>query len=270
MIDRALILARIKARKALGLRVRRRALPRQLRPDTIILSYAEALSPFLEEARRLVEREVLPAVERLSRLDGLFNDLLDQLSERFFVGLHTSALEEVIRRYAARTSDWSRAELSKAIVAGLGVDLPLSDPGLADKITAFVSENVALVKSIPNQYFDQVEQLVTQSVREGKRYEEVAQEIERRFGVAQSSARMVARDQVSKFYSDLNQTRQEDLGVTGYVWRTMRDGRTRPEHQKREGKRFDWGNPPAGGHPGQATLCRCYAEPDLSPFLEAQ
>ncbi len=269
MMSRAFITTMIRQRKALGLAARRRKIPRQVRPETIMLSYAEALGPFLEAAKREVELELLPLARRLLRLDGEVNDLLDRLSERFFARFPSGALEDVIRRYAARTSDWSRAELSRAIIAGLGVDLPLSDPGLANRIADFVSENVALVKSIPNQYFDQVEQLVTQSVREGKRYEEVAVEIERRFGVAQGAARKVARDQVSKFYSDLNQARQEDLGVTGYIWRTMRDGRTRPEHQKREGQRFDWGIPPVGGHPGQAALCRCYAEPDLSPFLGA-
>lgn len=34
----------------------------------------------------------------------------------------------------------------------------------------------------------------------------------------------------------------------------------RSEHAERDGKVFDWDNPPEGGHPGEAPNCRCRAE----------
>jgi len=45
-----------------------------------------------------------------------------------------------------------------------------------------------------------------------------------------------------------------------YTWRTVGDDRVRPEHAARDGKIFDWSNPPDGGHPGEAENCRCWAE----------
>lgn len=45
-----------------------------------------------------------------------------------------------------------------------------------------------------------------------------------------------------------------------YIWRTRGDSKVRSEHAERDGKVFDWDNPPEGGHPGEAPNCRCTAE----------
>lgn len=45
-----------------------------------------------------------------------------------------------------------------------------------------------------------------------------------------------------------------------YIWRTRGDCKVRSEHAERDGKVFEWNNPPDGGHPGEAPNCRCWAE----------
>jgi len=44
-----------------------------------------------------------------------------------------------------------------------------------------------------------------------------------------------------------------------YIWRTRGDSKVRSEHAERDGKVFEWDNPPEGGHPGEAPNCRCRA-----------
>lgn len=46
----------------------------------------------------------------------------------------------------------------------------------------------------------------------------------------------------------------------------MLDERERAHHVDREGKQFDWDNPPDDGHPGEPILCRCYAEAVFPEF----
>ena len=51
-------------------------------------------------------------------------------------------------------------------------------------------------------------------------------------------------------------------GKTGqYIWRTARDEKVRKDHAERDGKTFDYANPPNGGNPGDDYNCRCWAEP---------
>jgi len=83
-------------------------------------------------------------------------------------------------------------------------------------------------------------------------------------------ARLIARDQTGKLFANLEQTRQEDIGVTEYVWSTVGDGAVRSSHAARDGKTFKWSDPPEGGHPGTEVQCRCTAEPNLKTAKIAQ
>lgn len=59
----------------------------------------------------------------------------------------------------------------------------------------------------------------------------------------------------------INQLRQEDLGIERYTWRSQDDAKVRDIHAEHDDQVFRWDSPPAGGHPGEAHNCRCYAEP---------
>lgn len=59
----------------------------------------------------------------------------------------------------------------------------------------------------------------------------------------------------------VNQLRQQDLGIERYIWRSQDDTKVRDSHADYDDQVFRWDEPSAGGHPGQAHNCRCYAEP---------
>ena len=59
----------------------------------------------------------------------------------------------------------------------------------------------------------------------------------------------------------INQLRQQDLGIERYIWRSQDDAKVRDSHAEYDDQVFRWNEPPAGGHPGQAHNCRCFAEP---------
>lgn len=155
----------------------------------------------------------------------------------------------------------------KQIKAATGVELPLADRAVGSTLRAFTAENVALIESMGQRYLDQVERLIVSGVAEGRRWEDLAVEIEDRFDVAESSAQLIARDQVGKAYGAINEVRQTELGIEGYVWRTVQDQRVRDEHRALEGQHFSWDDPPEDGHPGEPVSCRCWAEPDFSEIL---
>jgi SPP1 gp7 family putative phage head morphogenesis protein len=93
--------------------------------------------------------------------------------------------------------------------------------------------------------------------------------------VAESRAKLIARDQVGKLFGAIQEARQVGLGIDRYTWRTSNDNRVRDTHEKREGESYSWNDPPGdlsdpgdGGHPGFPINCRCWAEPDLTAILE--
>jgi SPP1 gp7 family putative phage head morphogenesis protein len=169
-------------------------------------------------------------------------------------------------RVAQQTSSFHRQQLGRQLKAAYGVDL-FSLGGQAP-IAEFVSENVALIRSMEAKYLDQVQSVLFQGLREGKRAEELSDLLEDRFSAAESHAKLIARDQVGKLYGDLNEQRQGELGIRSYTWRGAMDERERDEHVAREGQVYSWDDPPDDGHPGQPIQCRCYAEPNLSDIFE--
>jgi SPP1 gp7 family putative phage head morphogenesis protein len=78
---------------------------------------------------------------------------------------------------------------------------------------------------------------------------------------ADARAKLIARDQISKYNGQLNQTRQTALGLSKYRWQTSGDERVRDTHKALNGKIFSWDNPPSVGHPGDEINCRCVALP---------
>jgi SPP1 gp7 family putative phage head morphogenesis protein len=131
---------------------------------------------------------------------------------------------------------------------------------LAGAMNVATSENVALIKSIPQQLFSNVEQMVGSAVLSGQRVEALALDIVNRFTVAENRALLIARDQVGKWFGSLSRYRQLDAGVTEYRWSTSLDERVRRSHREREGKVYTWRDgPPGGSHPGHEVQCRCQA-----------
>ena len=66
---------------------------------------------------------------------------------------------------------------------------------------------------------------------------------------------------IRAFAGLINQLRQQDLGIERYIWRSQDDAKVRDSHAAYDDQVFRWDEAPAGGHPGQAHNCRCYAEP---------
>lgn len=264
------------------LRLVRRRPPRPIEPRAIQLAYLAELKKMLAYARSLVEARLMPLL-RSDAADAVhldaprsINKKMEQISEAFYRAYPHERLEKLGERIAAATSEHQKRELFRQIKSTLGVELnTIADKGLRQTIQQFTAENVALIKSLPQTYFDDIEKRVLAGQRQGLRHTEIAEQLEERLGVAESRAKLIARDQVLKFNGELNKVRQQQLGLDRYIWRTVKDNRVRSEHEDRDGEIYSWDAPPGdesdpgdGGHPGEGINCRCYAEPVISDLLD--
>lgn len=265
------------SRQILPARRMRSRLPRKTPPRAVALRYYRAILPILDRARAAAERalaRVMPQLEARAaelRRDASgpdLNALMDAVGEEFFRGLQPSEIAALAEQFARATSGYEKEQAAAQVRTAFGVDVITREPDIAARSSAFVSENVALIKSIPSKFFDDVEKEVARAVSSGATPKQLAGVIADRFKVADDRAMLIARDQIGKYYGAVAEARQVAMGVTHYVWRTSNDERVREEHAAREGQTFAWDNPPEGGHPSEDFQCRCYAEPVLTPLLE--
>jgi len=267
------IKAQLKVFEQAGVKPRTRKQPVQQPPNSQERDYARQMLAIIEVLFEEVSKRVLPVVPMLveqrgrtdgyrrdvGELDTLFQGILGVLGRRATTG----ALAGVAQNTAQATAAHQKGQLEQAVAAQLGVPL-LADSNLAPIINGFVDENLGLIRSLSQDVLTDAQATVSRGIQEGLRAEVIQGQLEERFGVARNRARLIARDQTNKLFGKVQEKRQTDLGVTHFIWRTVNDERTRPEHAARSGKRYSWDKPPQGEIPGEPINCRCYAEPDLS------
>lgn len=227
---------------------------------------AVAAEDLLPELRRL-EPLYAKANDSLARDRGLPRRSLDTTFERMaqrFGGIATTAQRLAVLA-AKRNLETVDERLKTAIKASVGIDIApvLSSAGpVMTAMAAATRDNIELIKSIPEQYFEKLGDAVGKSMERGLRFEDLAKEVERIGGVTESRAKLIARDQTSKMNSAFNRVRQSSLGISQYRWQTAGDERVRHEHAMNDGEIFRWDKPPADtGHPGEDINCRCVAVP---------
>lgn len=175
------------------------------------------------------------------------------------------------------TTTRSMAEAFKA--AGMTVRF---DPkrSLNDITAALIAENVALIKSIPDRYFSEIEGIVTRGVSMGNDLGYIASELHKRYKITERRAKMIARDQMDKANQAIQRTRDLSLGITEGIWVHMPGQYTsRQTHIAMHGKRFKFDGPPnerglydsAVKHnvlPASEPMCRCVYRAVLPDFGE--
>lgn len=138
--------------------------------------------------------------------------------------------------------------LSASIASSLpGIDirqnLRVTGP-ILNEMDRVQRENVELITSIPDQYFDELEDTIAESWNAGERWEELAPRIREVAEMTENRSAFIARDQTSKMNCHFNRVRQTSLGIKKGEWETAGDGDVRESHAAMEGVEYEWDDPP--------------------------
>ncbi len=214
------------------------------------------MSTFSIEAFRAKLREIDGKLTHADADEGKkARQLVGDARQKFTTAINPTQLEALAEKFGKRVSDAQRAEFSRQVRSALGVDIFAHDQRLPAIMDHFVSENVALITRIPERLFSDVESKVTRAFTLGKRHEELAADIAKSESVSESAARLIARDQIGKLNGQVNASRQQDIGIQRFTWRTVGDERVREEHEELDGQDFDYDDPPSEGLPGEPINC---------------
>lgn len=251
-----------------------------------------AAPPHPVRLERRMEREVLKLLrpvrallrelesEQVSEADtlrALRGDQLDtELSRAIIVWLRglisESVAQEVAEQLVMRVEEVSSRE------AGLWLNAMTSTPverlatesamRAAAHVQALerIADTTRYISSITEELASELEEALLLVVDQGERSTSLTDALASRLGVAESRAKLIARDQVGKAQSAIVQARQQAAGITRYEWVTSGDERVRESHRALQGQIFRWDAPPPVGHPGHDINCRCIAIPVIDPI----
>jgi uncharacterized protein with gpF-like domain len=149
-----------------------------------------------------------------------------------------------------------------------------------DILSATITANVSLIRSIPQKYFTDIEGEVMRSVQQGRDLATLTKYLQTQYGVTRRRAAFIARDQNNKATAAITSTRQQSLGITEAIWQHSAGGKEpRPTHvaASNRGQRYDpakgWFDPDANGRgkgawiwPGTLPNCRCVSRSVIPGF----
>jgi SPP1 gp7 family putative phage head morphogenesis protein len=176
------------------------------------------------------------------------------------------AITPRLREWAVRAESIHRGKWSSAIYSATGVQLDtiLGPSDVGDTVGAFVSRNVGLVRSVSDEARGRISDIVLRGYQTRTPLRDVAKEMAGAVDLSRKRALRISVDQASKISARLDQARQEQAGITGYTWHHSFKKHPRQLHVDRDGKVFEWDNPPPDGPPGTQPYCGCRARATIS------
>ncbi len=250
---------------------------RKLTEKLDLSRYNEWLSTYHRDEENLADG----MARNLQALRGAQRDLFDgPEGENFYNGIFSLGGE---------VSAFNMAQWQGFLKGMLGTEFyPIDYPGVAETLRTWADQNFELIRSLSDTYIAKVNQIVTDGVRNGTRWEELIVDIRKMDNqITYTRAKLIARDQVSKLNGELARRRQVDAGVEEYEWSTSGDERVRgnplgtnpkaiPSHYLMDGLTCRWDNGSvylSGGawvprtarmsqtHPSREISCRCVGIP---------
>lgn len=243
----------------------------------LVNAYFRGIKAVLEEELPTLKEEYQKKYEdyKAVHMDGLFD--FDAFINSFFAKIQ-KRLDDMeifgkwikdLRKIGMITKKSEIAEWKRMVKKTLNVDLSedyYSGDFFDDLMEQWVSDNVDLIKTVPNDMLGRMKQIVSDGYRNGTRPKDMAEKIQGVYGMSRGHAQFIARDQISKLNAKITQREHADAGVTEYVWSSSGDERVRESHKRLNGHIFKYSDPPEtdnGRHcnPGEDYNCRCVAIP---------
>jgi len=215
--------------------------------------------------------------------DGMTPEEIKDRARRFLdTEEHDAFIRSLVRRATQNIRKSSYRSWREAASKGSGgrelyqmVTNEMQGP-LGNRVWEIIAENVAYIKTVPQEWADYIAKYAAREAMKGKRPETVEAEIRKVMPEHMTkNLKCIARTECAKANAAIEQARAEMCGIRCYIWRCVKDNRVRDAHEDMEGIIVFYDDPPnpealfpekgvqpyGKYHAGNTFNCRCYQEP---------
>lgn len=239
---------------------------RAVRPSAAIRDhYRRQLDALIDQMAASVTKELTGLYRNEMGQDAspavIFREAMRRMTQRWSKKFDRLA-ERMARGFGERTGAYADRSFASALRdAGFTVRFKATR-AMNEALQAVIGENVALIKSIPQEYLTDIEGAVMRAASVGRDLQSLTDAIEHTGAVTRRRAETIARDQNNKATAVFTRVRQKELGITKAKWLHSAGGKTpRKSHVAYSGKTYDVDK---GAYidgeliyPGQKINCRC-------------
>jgi len=220
-------------------------LPATRFPNAAMTNYYSEVRKLIEEIHselwQAFDKQIRPEIHRYrnSRSDAdeppednnaleIIQETLERVRESAIAMIfNKTTLKFVAKRFVRGVNKFNRRNLSKQAQVVKAVDPTVDEPWLRGFMQTSIRENVNYIKTIPEEYFNRIERIVFQGVKDGQSITEMSSEIRKTKEVSVNRARFIARDQTGSILGQMTEIRHKNMGVRKFKWKTAGDERVR-------------------------------------------
>lgn len=205
------------------------------------------------------------AAEKVATLQAKFAAMFKNRAHKLADGMM-----EAVTAESATNLNNTLTDLSGKMTVGMG----FMDGPVGEVVKGGIAENIALIKSIPDNYMARVSGHLEAAALAGNNMTGLIGKIQDAAGIEKRRAKNIALDQTRKAYNTINGARMAAAGVKKFEW-VHSGGGQRPRHHHitpypagLNGGIFELDKPPIidpdtgeRGLPGQAINCKCTMAP---------
>lgn len=152
------------------------------------------------------------------------------------------------------------------------------------RVQEIILENTHYIKSVPQEWAEYIVRYALNAAIDGERAESIEEKLRAIMpDKIQSKLKMIARTECAKANAAIVQARAEMCGIRAYIWRCVKDERSRGSHRAMDGVLVFYDDPPdpealfpvgtgkygrgkpapsyGNYHAGNTFNCRCYQQP---------
>ena len=170
---------------------------------------------------------------------------INKLRAMYLTRFPIAMTQRLATNFYRRVEKYNKSKMNSSFNA-LGIDLEaaLKRENLTDFANIAIKNQVDLIKSISDEYFDKVEKITLNGMMNGTEWSDLGKQIQKATGATAKRARMLARDQTSTINANLTKKRATEAGFTRAVWQKNKPTKTatytpRKSHLEVSGKEFD-------------------------------
>ncbi|MGL9720104.1 phage head morphogenesis protein [Symbiopectobacterium sp.] len=204
--------------------IRRRAPIRPIKPnDDAEKFYRAQLRDIVRQMAQAVDEALVPVLRRNYTADSYLTDILKeatrQASERFMNTVFQRNAERLSQRVVSRAESASSEAFVEQINRAIGIDMTalMVNENLVDYVDASIESNVALIKSLSSDYFEDIQMQVFDGILRGDSLTTIVRNLQHSTGTAYNRAHLIARDQTAKIQADIRfrWSKSQDVRVSG-------------------------------------------------------
>jgi uncharacterized protein with gpF-like domain len=182
----------------------------------------------------LWEKVVFPSIQKIKAAidSGMDLDELSKIidSELYFAQIaYDAERQQIVDMWSLAIEKETRQKLQQVLANSLGVDIAaiVDEPVIKQAIEMGTKEASELITGMPTDTIEQIRGAVLDNFKGVALPENrsLLKHLSTIAEISQNRAKMIARDQTKKLTSLINQTRQQKIGVTKYIWKTVKDER---------------------------------------------